>query len=626
MFKYIIALNIILFSAILYFITHSQKEAPDVDIIYAMPSTIKTMDPAQMSLSDEIRIAMGLWENLFTYNPETSVSEAGVAYYPAGISEDFITWTFHLRPEAKWSNGDQVTAQDFIYGWRRAIEPGTADDYAYLVKDNIAGAGDYAQWRNDSVRVLTILRDMINGRDISAEDQQILDSHEFEGADAAEPDWQTIADKFRQEHVDSIEKEFARVGLKAIDDLTLEVKLSRPLTYFDNLVPFCTFCPIHRESCEKMRVTDDDIINFLTLWVYDPQWVKPDYHKNDYPGLITNGPFTFEEWQFKRYLLFEKNQYYWDKDTVKSNKIMAKITPESNSTFLAYERNEIDYIKSLSVMDFVDSLYQDMKAGNRDDIHHSKAFGCYYYQVNCNEKLNDGKPNPFHDKRVRMAFNLAINKKAIADNVIRMGNEPATLMVPPGIIPGYDCEPGPDYNPDRARELLAEAGFPGGEGLPAIDLFVSSPPESHKKTAQAVAVMWEKELGVKVLIRAKEWKIFDEDRSKQDFMVCRAGWFGDYYDPTTFLDLLVTGNGQNHSKFSNAEFDSLMQKAYACVDPGDRLDILEQAEKLAMHEYMPIIPIYYYVTLEAYRPEIKGVTVNPRELHPMKYWENTAAD
>ncbi len=624
MFKYIIALNLVLFAGILIFITHSQKEAPDVDIIYAMPGSIKTMDPAMMSLSDEIRIAMGLWENLFTYEPENSVSKEGVAYYPADISEDYKTWTFHLRPEARWSNGDQVVAQDFIYGWRRAIEPGTADDYAYLVKDNIAGAGEYAKWRNDAVRVLTILRDLINNREINEEDTKIIEDLKLEGADASEPDWQGIADKFRTDHMNNIEVEFEKVGLKAIDDLTLEVKLARPLTYFDNLVPFTTFAPVHRKSCEMLKVTDDDVINSLTLWVYDPQWVKPNYHYKDYPGLITNGPFTFREWQFKRYMLFEKNEQYWDKDNVKCQRIMAKVTPESNSTFLAYERNEIDYIKSLSVMDFVDSLYQDMKAGNRDDIHHSKAFGCYYYQVNCNEKLNDGTPNPFHDKLVRMAFNLAIDKKAIADNVIRMGNEPATLLIPPGIIPGYDCEPGPGYNPDKARELLSEAGYPGGEGLPPIDLFVSSPPESHKKTAEAIAVMWEKELGVKVLIRAKEWKIFDEDRSNQAYMVCRAGWFGDYYDPTTYLDLLVTGNGQNHSKFSNPDYDALMQQAYVCVDPKKRLDILEEAEKLIMHEYMPVIPLYYYVTLEAFRPEIKGITINPRELHPMKYWENTA--
>ena len=624
MFKYTIALIIVLFAGILFFITHSQKEAPDVDIIYAMPGSIKTMDPAMMSLSDEIRIAMGLWENLFTYEPKTSVSQEGVAYFPADISEDYKAWTFHLRPEAKWSNGDQVTAQDFVFGWRRAIEPGTADDYAYLIKDNIFGAGDYAKWRSDAVRILMILRDLINNREISEEDKLIIEQLNLADADTAEHNWQQIADKFRQEHLDSIETEFAKVGMKAIDDLTLEVRLARPLTYFDNLVPFCTFAPIHRESCEMMRIIDDEVINFLTLWVFDPQWVKPDYRRNNYPGLITNGPFTFREWQFKRYMLFEKNEFYWDKDNVKCQRIMAKITPESNSTFLAYERNEIDYIKSLSVMDFVDSLYQAMKDGKRDDIHHGKAFGCYYYQVNCNEKLNDGSPNPFRDKRVRMAFNLAINKKAIADSVIRMGNEPATLMIPPGIIPGYDCEPGPEFNPERARELLAEAGYPDGKGLPSIDLFVSSPPESHKKTAEAVKEMWDKELGVEVLIRAKEWKIFDEDRSEQEFMVCRAGWFGDYYDPTTYLDLLVTGNGQNHSNFSNSEYDALMQKAYACVDPEERLDILEQAEKLAMHEYMPIIPLYYYVTLEAFRPEIKGVTINPRELHPMKYWENTA--
>ena len=618
MFKYVSLITIVLFAALLFFITHSQSQPPEVDFTFAMVDSVKTIDPAIMSLHTEIEICQGLWEGLFSYNPKDSTPTDGVAYYPADITNNFKTWVFHLRPDAKWSNGDPVTANDFIYGWRRALEPGTASDYTYLIRDNIVGAAEYAQWRNNAVKTIGILLDLDRGKNIKPEDMLFLNNLKLPGLNDEKPNWKGIFQKFHDEHVSRIEEMFDKVDVRAIDDHTLKVELNKTLTYFEDLVPFCTYSPIHRESIEKLRITDDKVINDYTLWVFDPQWVKAEYHHNGYPGLVSNGPFKMAEWRFKDYMLFTKNEHYWDRDNVKIDTVMAKIVPESNACFMAYESGKIDYTSTLSTMSFVSSLIKGMKDGTRDDIHVCDAWGTYYFQVNCADKLNDGTDNPLKDKRIRMALNLAIDKQAIIDAVLKTGNTQANLMVPPGIIKGYNCPPGPAYNPDLARKLLADAGYPNGKGLMTIELYYSTN-GTHQKNCEAISEMWKQELNINTSLRGAEWKIFDTDRQKKDFMICRAGWYGDYNDPTTFLDLLLSDNTQNFCSFANKQYDSFLQQAAACTDPQERLNLLAQAEKIVAHDEMPIIPIYYYVNIEAFRPEIKGLYMNANYKHPFKY-------
>ncbi len=618
MIKYSIITVVSLFSLIVFYITSSQGTPPKVDFTFAMVDSVKTIDPAAMSLHTEIEIWQGLWEGLFTYNPIDCTPMEGVAYYPAEVSNNHKSWTFHLRPEAKWSNGDPVTAHDFVFGWRRAIEPGTANDYAYLIRDNIVGAAEYVKWRNDAVRILGILLDYSRGKDISQEDKDFLYAAELAGLKEGKTDWLAIADDYRQEHLAQTEEMFNRVAVKAIDDHTLQVELTHSITYFEDLVAFPTFSPIHQPSIERLLITEDEIINYYTLRVYDPQWVKHNYHHNGYPGLISNGPFKLTEWRFKDYMLFGKNEHYWDRDNVKCQNVMAKITPESTACFLAYERGKIDYLNNLSTMSFVSSLIQGMKDGTRKDIHVCDAWGTFYFQFNCADKLNDGRDNPLKDKKLRMALNLAIDKQAIIDAVLRTGNSTALVLVPPSIIAGYESIPGPAYNPERAAELLAEAGYPEGKGLMTIEIYYSTN-GIFNKISEAIAEMWKKHLNINVTLRGAEWKIFNTDRQLHDYMVCRAGWYGDYRDPTTFLDLLETYNTQNSCAFSNKEYDQLLKQASLCSDPQERLNILSKAEQIIIQDEMPIIPMYHYVNIEAFRPGIKGIYINANQRHPFKY-------
>ena len=607
---------ILIFLALIAFVVHASlrsKQMPQADFTTEFMDSLKTLDPAGMHWVDEGLVAMALWEGLAAYHPETLEPISGVAKLPAQVSDDGLTWLFELRPDARWSNGDPVTAADFVYGWRRAIEPGTAGVYVSLITDHIAGAKDYSHWRNQAVRTLLLLKDIQTKKNLSASDRNFLDAQSLPSTPDPQTDFYEIFQQFRQFHLSQTDQAFTQVGMKALDPQHLQVHLTRPISYLLDLLAFTTFMPIHQGSLELLRDHDEE----LTLWTYDSQWVKPDYHRNAYPGLITNGPFCLTDWQFKRYMAFEQNPYFWDQKNVKSQRFIIRIINDPSTSFLAYEQGHIDLYRSVTRLDFAPALVEQARQGLRDDIHVVPAFGTYFYRFNCNDKLPDGRDNPLKDARVRMALNLAVDKQSIVDNVKKTGNPVALNLVPPASIPGYACPPGPELNLKRAKQLLAQAGFPDAAGLPTIEILYNTG-GGHEQVAQAVAEMWRKNLGVSSSLKGKEIKSFDEDKNNQNFMVLRASWYGDYTDPTTFLDLMQTHNGNNDGKFSNPDFDRLLSQAAQCPDPSRRLALLSQAENLLMQHHTPILPIYYYVNITAFRPNLKGAIPNPRERYLFK--------
>ena len=598
-----------------------ENPLPKADFTYAVLDSIETLDPAQMSWHDENQLAMALWEGLVTYHPKTLAPVEGVAYIPPRISADGRVYTFKLRKDARWSNDDPVTAADFIRGWRRAIEPGIAKDYKFLLLDNIQGAMEYYDWRNEAVRILTHLRDLRYQRksisEVLSEDPNFLEILNVPSPQNEPANWSKIAIRFRQNHLAQMEAKFAQVGIRALDNHHLKVTLIRPVAYMLDLFGWVTFMPVH-ESVEILRVRDDPIVTDLTLWAYDPQWTKPDYHRQSYPGLISNGPFYLDDWKFKRYMLLRRNPNYWDKKNVPSETIMVRIITEKSTAWLSYERREIDWMDFLSTLDFTPTLIEQADQGLRNDIHAGQSFANYFYNFNCKDKIVDGAANPFIDARVRMAFARAVDKEAIVSKVRKLGNPSAYHIVPPAGVIGYKCPEGPRYDPQQARRLLAEAGYPEGKGLGAVEILYNTG-QDHETPAQAIAEMWRKNLGVEVTIRGKEVKTFAEDKKNQRFLIARAGWFGDYMDPTTFLDLMRKDNGNNDSGFYHPDYEALMGKAADTLDPHKRMKILAQAENLLLQEQMPILPLYYYVNVHAFRPNVKGLYTNARDTHPLKY-------
>jgi len=629
------------------------KELP-ADFTYINSYGVNTLDPAQMSYHQDNIIAFALWEGLTDYHPKTVEAIAGVAYLKPKISKDGKRYVFTLRPEARWSNGDQVTTADFVRGWRRSIEPGTSEVYYVLISDHIAGAQDYVDWRLANVELLGLIRQLQRGSPIDPENltkaltsepgRQLVLQLEKKGSGTfyrngpkgalhkrfltpfsfslkqlreLDVDWKKIGDQWLDDHIVEMEKRFAKVGIRVIDDRRLEVLLPRPIHYFVDLTAWSVYKPIHesiellRECYEGRRLTD------AGLWSYDPQWTKPDYHRNGYPGIVTNGAYIIEKWEFKERMRLKKNPCYWNAANVPSETIDMLEGAYQNTGFMQYEQHAADMMCDLA-MEYGPELYQQVRAGKRDDIRVVSSFGTYFYHLNCRPRLPDGSPNPLADARVRRALTMAVNKQEIVDHVMRLDNPVANTIIPPGMIPNYTSPKGLGYDPNKARRELAVAGYPDGKGLPPIEILYNTG-YGHERVAQVVQHMWEEQLGIKVLLVGKEVKTFAEDKRTGRFMVGRSGWFGDYWDPTTFLDLCKTGNGNNHSEFSDPYYDKLLEQAANELDPAKRMQILTRAEAYIMEEQLPILPLYVYVDMYAWRSNVRGIYPNPRTHYPLQY-------
>jgi oligopeptide transport system substrate-binding protein len=368
-------------------------------------------------------------------------------------------------------------------------------------------------------------------------------------------------------------------------------------------------------------------------------WTKP-------PVLVSNGPFTLKTWRFRRDMRLEKNPLYWDAGRIALDSIAIPSIEDSNAAVLAYRSGTVDWVSDVTPPYRADILAEKMafyrenqaaydamvKEGldpveidrrlppdKRNHLHAFPAFGTYFYNFNCQPRLQDGRPNPFADPRVRRAFVMAIDKDRIVNQVRRVGERIATTLIPPGSIAGYRSPKGAPYDPEGARKLLAEAGYPGGQGFITVEILFNKD-GGHELPAQSIARDWEQNLGVRVELTTRELSVFKDDLKKQDYMVGRAGWFGDYGDPTTFLDLNRRSDGNNDRKYDSAAYETLMDKADHEADAEKRMRVLERAEALVVDEDLPLIPLYHYVQMYFYDPQkLTGISSHPRQ--EQNLWE-----
>ena len=254
-------------------------------------------------------------------------------------------------------------------------------------------------------------------------------------------------------------------------------------------------------------------------------------------------------------------------------------------------------------------LISASKAGKRDDVHVIEAAGTYFYNFSCsNERTQAGAANPLRDARVRKAMAMAIDRPYIVDRVTRVGQPIARTFIPPGTIVGYDSpvEDGITFDPEPAQKLLAEAGFPNGQGFPTLTLLFNTG-NLHEFPAQAVVKMWETHLGINVSLQGVETKVFGDRLKKHDFDISRAGWYGDYPDPTTFLNKMAAHSNNNDADWQDEAYNALLEKAAHELDPPKRMKILEQAEAV-MLEAAPMALIYQYNQLRLYDTKrVKGL-------------------
>jgi oligopeptide transport system substrate-binding protein len=527
----------------------NKGEGPPADFTYNIRGENKTLDLGVMSWQQDMRVAYALYEGLYTCDPKTLQPIPGSAYAPE-VNKEQTVYTFRIRPEAKWSNGDDLTAGDFVFAWRRMIEQPA--EYSYLFS-NLKGAKEYevafAQWKDD----------LAARKKVTA------------------PDFKTV-------------------GVEALDRKTLKVTLAQPVVYFYSLCAFPSFFPQHEPSMRAYAKKDDSGTYVAS---YDQAFTRP-------PHLVGNGPYRLAEWSFKRRVRMEANEFYWDKAHVQSRVIDQLYIDDQMAAFRAYESKRVDWLAEMD-----NDLAADLVEKQRGDLKVFPNFGTYFMDFNCLPTLKNGKPNPFGDRRVRRAFSMAVDRDPIVRNVTRTGERVANTLVPLGSFPTYHSPKGLPYNIAEAKRLLAEAGYPDGKGFPHLRITFNSDFSQHGQIAQVLRRQWQENLGVDLELEAVEIKVFGDRLHNHEFDIGRASWYGDYYDPSTFTDVFKSTSDNNDSSYNVPAYDELLKKAEVEIDPEKRYQILADAENMLLED-APILPLYQYVGHYMYRGNVTGIPSDSR--------------
>ena len=492
----------------------------------------ETIDPALLTGQPDGRIAYTLFEGLTSFD-QTGTPQPGVAERWE-LSPDAKTYTFHLRKNAKWSNGDPVTSEDFVRSWERTLKPETASEYA----------------------------------------GQLYYIHN--------------AKPFNE----GVVKDFREVGVTAPDPYTLIVTLDNPTPFFIDLTSFSTLLPVHLPSvteCEKRGET----------------FMKPG-------KCIGNGAFVLKEWRIFDRIRVEKNPHYWNAANIQTKSVDIIPSGKPMTAFNFYSTGLADVMldKGLAPTPLLNELKK------RPDYHAAPFLGNYFIRFNTTRK-------PFTDPRVRTAFSLAIDKVLITEKITRAGEQPADSFTPPNTA-GYYPPPGLKRDVARAKQLLADAGFPDGKGFPIIYYLYKGDSDLDRDIAVELQGMWRDTLGINVQLQQKEWKVYLAALTALDYDLCRSSWVGDYKDANTFLGCFVTGDGNNRTGWSNARFDEAIAAAGRELDRDKRFAIFREAEKLLVVDEVAICPLYYYVGIQFYDPErLGGIEPNLLDEHPLKamYWK-----
>ncbi len=594
-----------------------------------------------MSWTTDFRVALNLWEGLTTWDPQTLAPVAAAAAFPPEVSDGGTTYLFKIRNDARWSNGDPVTAEDFVRGWRRGMEPGTSTDYTFLFEDNIVGAHAYVRWRIECAAALTALARLRQGwsidgkaarglleRPLQPRIEALAGEVDLPRSEAPEEGWDAVAHRLSALDVDygavydavwdrcilEFDHRFAGVGVEALAPDRLSVRLVRPTAYFLDLTGFPVFLPCH-ESIERYRLRfRGGPITEQGLVVYDPQWTKPNSGDQD-AGLITNGPYRLADWTFKRRARLEVNPHHRNAPRIPCRTVDMVVYDNLSAALMAYEAGDVDFLPDLSVP-YEHELVRLAQAGARPDFHLAEAIATYFFNFNCVSRKVGGVDNPFVDPRIRRAFTMAVDRDQLVHDVLNCGDRVARTFVPPGAMDGYVSPSGLGYDIAEARRLLSECGFPDGQGFPTVELLY---PPRDESICQAVAGMWTAMLGVRVSLRSMEGKAFAEEKANFHYMVARGNWYADYRDPTTFLDCLATGNGNNDSGYSSARFDRVLGQARDTLDAAARAALLTEAERIVVEQDCPILPILHDVTPIAFGKQVSGLYANARLWFPFQY-------
>ena len=521
--------------------------AEGFDMAVCIASEPQTIDPALNSAVDGAIMTQHMFEGLMKWvdsgNPVNDKGNMNYAALAAGQAESYektdngdgtVTYTFKIRSDAKWSDGQPVTANDFVYSWQRLANPLTAADYCYMI-------------------------DMVQG---------------YAAVNAGEADPTTL-------------------GVSAPDESTFVVNLTYDCPYFLEICAFPAAFPVRQDIIEA----------------YGDTWTTDDNSSH----YISNGPWKLAEWVHDSYIKMVPNEYHYDSANLGPNSLTLQLMEDQNSMLAAYRSGDLQFIEDMPV----DEIAGLLASGELNIVDY---IGTYYvcYQT---------QAAPFDNALVRQAFTLAIDSKYIVEQVTQTGQVPATGFVPAGI---YDADPngddfrtvGGDYwdapvddatyqaNCEKARQLLAEAGYPNGEGFPTVT-YLYNTSDAHKAVGEALQQMWQEELGVTVQLQNQEWNAFLETRKKGEYQIARNGWIADYNDPCSFLDMWYTGGGNNDAQYSNPEYDAMIDAAKATSDPAERMSYFHKAEDIIIGQDWALGPIYFYTQKYMMADDISGAFYTP---------------
>ena len=494
---------------------------------------IGELDPHLASGLTEYNILTALLEGLVAEDPVDLKPVPGVAERWAP-SADGITYTFHLRADAKWSNGDPVTAADFVASYRRILTPSLGAQGAPL---------------------LYVIQN---------------------------------AESFHK----GVITDFAKVGVTALNDRTLRITLEHPVAHFLSMLNHTAFLPVHIASIEKTG----------SFAERGNPWARPG-------TFVGNGPFVLSEWKAAQRIVVQKSPTYWDAAKVRLNAIHFHAIESRDAEERAFRAGQLHLTESLTP-----SKIEAYRRDNPSILRIDPFLGTEFYRLNVTR--------PFlNDRRIRRALALALDRNVIVQKVLRGGQTPARAFTHPGIA-GYASAAWIPTDPEAARALLAEAGYPGGKGAPAIELLYNTS-ESHRAVAETVQELWKRELGLEVRLVNQEWKTVQSTRRTGDFQILRSVWNPDYLDPLSFLNVWTSSSTDNYTGWSSSEYDQLLFRAARTADAAARDKLLQQAEALLLDD-APFVPLYHYTHVFLIQPSVKGWHPTLLDHHPYKhvYLEN----
>ncbi len=476
-----------------------------------------SLDPHKVDGTPEANLLYNLLEGL-TITDDKGQTIGGVA--ESWENHDYKVWTFHLRKEAKWSNGEPLTAKDFVYSWQRAIDPNVASPYASYFS--------YAHIEN--------IDDIINGK-----------------------------------------KSPADLGVKALDDYTLQVKLTESVPYFPKMLSHASTKPVHQKTIEQ----------FGDKWTQAKNWVG-------------NGAYTLDQWIVNERIVLKRNPYYWDNSHTVINKVTLLPLTSSVTDVTRYQANEVD----ITYNEIPIELYSKIKKEMGDQLHINPYLCVYYYELN-------NSIAPVNNLQVRKALSLALDRDIIVNRILNQGQKIAYTFTPPYIddgnliqIPDW-ANQAQDKRNQEAIELLKKAGYSANNKLELQLLYNTN--DVHSKIAVAASAIWKKNLAgmVEIKLINQEWKTFLDTRRLGKHQIARGGWCADYNEPSSFLNIMLSNSSNNHSFYKSAGFDAIMAKTKTAVTAQERQQIYAKAEE-KLDQDTAVIPIFHYVNIRLVKPYVGG--------------------